>query len=111
MFGLSRVERELALVTNRLDRMEECCEKNSKEIDEHREKRYTIENELSNLRKDIREFLEIFKEHDKKEMEKYQSINKELTIFRRIIWIGIGIGVTINIAYWGLNFIKIVKGL
>lgn len=39
---------------------------------------------------------EKFSSHDEKEMKKYDEIQKEIAKFQRIVWIGIGVGVTFN---------------
>ena len=51
----------------------------------------------------LEEHKNMFKEHDKKEMEKYDgikdsiiAINKEILKFNKILWIAIGVGLVLN---------------
>ena len=74
---------------HRISRLEQCCEKFGNILDEHAKKKVLLEENLNR-------FEEMFKEHDKKEMKKYEDIYNELRKFNRIIWIAIGVGIAAN---------------
>ena len=79
----------------RIIKLEECCEKMGKILDDHDRSKTRIEQKLEDLSEKIDRHGKLFAEHDKMEKEEYDKIAKDIGAIKRIIYMALGGSISI----------------
>ena len=91
----------------RVDRLEQCCKKLG-DLSAQQEKDTALMNDhLKAVQESMAESKAIFKQHDEKEMQKYDEIAAALNKIHKVFWVATGIFLLAQIIGWD-NVLQII---